>query len=58
MVPSPCGFDDFVGTVDILNVERPNLVEASELAGTSGPALKPDDKGDVVILPGEVGALP
>ena len=41
-----------------IDVDGSDLVEAAELAGSSGSSLQPDDEGDCFVGPGEGESLP
>ena len=57
-VPGP-GILDGIGVIFVaFDVDGSHLVEAAELAGSSGAALQPDDEGDCFVGPGEGEPLP
>ena len=58
MVPTPWGFNELVGAININNMNWPDFFKASKLTWSSRTTLNPDDKRYGMILPAEIGALP
>lgn len=57
-VPRPRIFDSLDISFGAFSVDRSNFVEASELAGSSGSSLEPDDEWYRLVFPGQGESLP